>query len=74
MYCGLTNLGIFNEITSHQNGAEFKLAPLQFENNLVLTDKTTGQVGQHINGADETSHGTFSFLLQKESDETGEEP
>lgn len=51
-YCGLTNLGMAFEI--HQKDVE--LVPLtQLENNLILMDKSSGHVGQQINGIDETA-------------------
>mmetsp|Transcript_19525 Transcript_19525/g.43483 ORF Transcript_19525/g.43483 Transcript_19525/m.43483 type:complete len:443 (-) Transcript_19525:125-1453(-) len=53
-YCGLTNLGIAYELPNHRDGTEVELVPLtQLENNLVLMDKSTGHVGQQINGVDE---------------------
>mmetsp|Transcript_29374 Transcript_29374/g.40561 ORF Transcript_29374/g.40561 Transcript_29374/m.40561 type:complete len:247 (+) Transcript_29374:2-742(+) len=55
-YCGLTNLGIAYEIPPHEDGKQVELVPLtQLENNLVLLDKSTGHIGQQINGVDETS-------------------
>lgn len=64
-YCGLTNLGMAYELPDHADGREVELVPLtQLENNLVLMDKSTGHIGQQINGVDETS------LLQKIGGET----
>eukprot|EP00567_Pseudictyota_dubia_P003611 CAMPEP_0197442028 /NCGR_PEP_ID=MMETSP1175-20131217/8135_1 /TAXON_ID=1003142 /ORGANISM="Triceratium dubium, Strain CCMP147" /LENGTH=441 /DNA_ID=CAMNT_0042972417 /DNA_START=130 /DNA_END=1455 /DNA_ORIENTATION=- len=55
-YCGLTNLGIAYEIPNHEDGNEVELVPLtQLENNLVLMDKSTGHIGQQINGISETA-------------------
>uniref|UniRef100_A0A0G4HAA7 DUF3179 domain-containing protein n=1 Tax=Chromera velia CCMP2878 TaxID=1169474 RepID=A0A0G4HAA7_9ALVE len=53
-YCGLTNLGIAYETPNHEDGSQLELVPLtQLENNLVLMDKSSGHVGQQINGIDE---------------------
>ena len=55
-YCGLTNLGIAYELPNRPDGKEVELVPLtQLENNLVLMDKSTGHIGQQINGIDETT-------------------
>lgn len=55
-YCGLTNLGMAYELPKRPDGKEVELVPLtQLENNLVLMDKTTGHIGQQINGVDESS-------------------
>ena len=41
---------------SHNDGSPVELIPLtQLENNLVLMDKSTGHVGQQINGVDESA-------------------
>ena len=55
-YCGLTNLGIAFEIDARPDGKDVELVPLtQLENNLVLMDKSSGHIGQQINGIDETA-------------------
>lgn len=55
-YCGLTNLGMAYEMPPHSDGSPLELVPLtQLENNLVLMDKSTGHVGQQINGVDESA-------------------
>ena len=55
-YCGLTNLGMAFELDNRPDGKEVELVPLtQLENNLILMDKSTGHVGQQINGIDETA-------------------
>lgn len=55
-YCGLTNLGLVFDIAKDKDGKEVELVPVtQLENNLVLMDKTSGHVGQQINGIDENT-------------------
>eukprot|EP01083_Nonionella_stella_P036075 98450_1 len=54
-YCALTGTGVVYETPNLPNGKEREFIPyIQFENNLVVLDKTTGHMGHQINGLDET--------------------